>query len=157
MARKPATSRRKPARSAPASRTPAEDRTGDEGGTSPWEWAAAGVGGAILAVILGFLVYEGITNPPGAKPEITVSGGSIVPLASGGFLVPIRIENHGHVTGANVTVNGALFDPDGAAIEESSVDFDFVAQHSRETGGLYFTADPRAYRLALRVEGYTDP
>jgi uncharacterized protein (TIGR02588 family) len=157
MARKPATPRRKPARKAPANETPDEGRAHDERGTSPWEWAAAGVGAAILAVILGFLVYEGVTRPPGAQPEIMVTGGSTVPLASGGFLVPIRIENHGDVTGANVSVNGALLGPDGATIEESSVAFDFVAQHSRETGGLYFTADPRAYRLTLRVEGYADP
>ncbi len=45
----------------------------------------------------------------------------------------------------------------GAVIEESAVTFDFVAQKSTVSGGLYFTTDPQEHRLVLRVEGYTDP
>ena len=80
-----------------------------------------------------------------------------MPLANGAFLVPIEVKNRGHVTGAGVNVSGALVGPDGAVVEESAVTFGFIAQHSKETGGLYFAADPRTLRLELRVEGYTDP
>lgn len=127
------------------------------GGTSPWEWAIAAVGGVILAAIVGFLVYEAIARPPQTKPEITATGGAAVKLASGVFLVPITVKNTGHETGAGVTVSGSLIGDGGAVIEESAVTFAFVPQHSRETGGLYFSADPGRYRLAMRVEGYTDP
>jgi uncharacterized protein (TIGR02588 family) len=130
---------------------------GGGGGTSPWEWAVAAVGGLILAAIVGFLVYEAIARPPQTKPEITATGGVAVKLASGTFLVPITVKNAGHETGAGVTVSGALIDDGDAVIEESAVTFAFVPQHSRETGGLYFSADPGQYRLEMRVEGYTDP
>ncbi|HET7718022.1 MAG TPA: hypothetical protein VFK86_20535 [Bauldia sp.] len=128
-----------------------------DGGTSPWEWAAAGIGCLILGAIVGYLIYEGTILPPQAYPEIAVVGETPVALSDGTFLVPIEVENHGHVTGAGVGVSGALLDADGTVIEESTVTFDFVAQHSIARGGLYFTADPRERRLVLRVEGYTDP
>ena len=161
MARKPASPRkattaRRPAKgSGGKPETPAQD---DENpGTSGWEWVAAAVGGVILATILGFLVYEGVTRPGGEQPAIEVAGDAARRLPTGTFLVPIRVVNRGHVTGANVTVRGELSGADGAVIEESTATFDFVAQHSEETGGLYFTTDPGTLRLALRVEGYTDP
>jgi len=130
---------------------------GGGGGTSPWEWAVAAAGGMILSAIVGFLVYEAVARPPQTKPEITATGGEAVKLASGIFLVPISVKNAGHETGAGVTVTGSLVGDGDAVIEESAVTFAFVPQHSRETGGLYFSADPSRYRLAIRVEGYTDP
>jgi uncharacterized protein (TIGR02588 family) len=164
MARTPAkTPKPKPRR---PSKTPPERAAGsDEGGTagggesgtSGWEWALAGFGAVILAGILGFLAYEGVSSPDAATPAIVVAGEAPVLLATGTFLVPIRVLNEGHVTGANVTVRGELLSADGTAVEESAATFDFVAQHSEESGGLYFTADPATFRLALRVEGYTDP
>jgi uncharacterized protein (TIGR02588 family) len=132
-------------------------QAGNAVGTSAWEWGVAAVGGLILAGIIGFLVYEAIARPPQTKPEITATGGEVVKLASGTFLVPITVKNTGHETGAGVTVTGALIGNDGAAIEVSAVTFAFVPQHSRETGGLYFSTDPARYRLEMRVEGYTDP
>jgi uncharacterized protein (TIGR02588 family) len=156
--------RKRPAkRPAKGARRGAEENSGGSGrkdkrgGTSPWEWAAAAVGAAILVAIVGYLIYESIVRPPEARPEIVVTGEAPVPLGDGAFLVPIEVRNRGHVTGAGVNVSGALVGPDGTVIEESAVTFGFVAQHSTETGGLYFAADPRSLRLVLRVEGFTDP
>ncbi len=132
-------------------------RNHKDAGTSPWEWAAAAVGAAILVAIVGFLTYESIARPPQPRPEIVANAAAPVPLAHGAFLVPIAVENLGHATGAGVSVSGTLIGPDGAVVEASTVTFSFVAQHSTETGGLYFAADPRTLRLVLRVEGYTDP
>jgi uncharacterized protein (TIGR02588 family) len=154
--------RKRPAKGGGRASSPAKAERGSktvdkESGTSPWEWAAAGIGAAILATIVGYLVYEAIARPPGGQPDIVVSGEPAIPLPSGTFLVPIVVENRGHATGAGVTVSGALLDASGAVTEESAVTFDFVATHSAETGGLYFTADPGSRRLVLRVEGYADP
>jgi uncharacterized protein (TIGR02588 family) len=165
MARKPGTTRkpagRSPAKPRPTNAEPEKAGAGKEpgadSGTSAWEWAVAAVGAVILAGIIGFLVNEGLSGPDGAAPAIVVAGEAPVRLATGRFLVPIRVVNEGRVTGANVTVRGELRDPGGALVEESTATFDFVAQHSAETGGLYFTVDPATLRLALRVEGYTDP
>ena len=112
---------------------------------------------AVPSAIIGYLVYEAIARPPEARPEIAVRSEAPIRLEDGRFLVPIEVKNAGHVTGAGVNVSGALVRADGAVIEESAVTFDFIAQHSRVSGGLYFAADPAANRLVLRVEGYTDP
>lgn len=152
--RKPASKRPPTSRSAA---TRAADETSQESGTSGWEWAAAGVGAVILAGILAFLVHEGMSSPNGTKPAIVAAGEAPIRLATGTFLVPIRVVNEGKVTGANVTVRGELRSVDGTVVEESAATFDFVAQHSEETGGLYFAADPATLDLGLRVEGYTDP
>jgi uncharacterized protein (TIGR02588 family) len=150
---------KRPAKSAKrgAGEAGGDGRKDKGGGTSPWEWAAAAVGAAILVSIVGYLIYESIARPPEARPEIVVNSGAAVPLANGAFLVPIEVKNRGHVTGAGVNVSGALVGTDGAVVEASAVTFAFIAQHSKETGGLYFAADPRTLRLILRVEGYTDP
>jgi uncharacterized protein (TIGR02588 family) len=154
---------RKPPANGPKRGAGAEDKTGragrkdTAGGTSPWEWAVAAVGAAILVSIVGYLIYESIARPPEARPEIVVNSKPAVSLWNGAFLVPIEVRNRGHVTGAGVNVSGALVGPDGAVVEESAVTFGFIAQHSKETGGLFFAADPRTLRLVLRVEGYTDP
>jgi len=131
--------------------------SGKEDGTSAWEWTAAAIGATILVAIIAALVYEGVTRMPGAHPDIVANDDPPVPLATGAFLVPIEVENHGDVTGTNVAVRGALAAPDGTVIEESTAQFDFIAQHSSARGGLYFTADPSQNRLILRVEGYADP
>lgn len=153
--------RRKPAggtkRAASAGKADSGSRKDQDGGTSGWEWAAAAVGAAIVVAIVGYLIYEAIARPPQPRPEIVASAEAPVPLANGGFLVPIAVENLGHATGAGVNVSGSLVGPDGSVVETSAVSFSFVAQHSAETGGLYFAADPRTLRLVLRVEGYTDP
>ena len=157
MATNPTTTRRARPKKAEAG-APVDGRKRDKhGGTSPWEWAAAAVGGVILAAIVAFLIYEGVSRPTESRPLIVVTSDPIVAMAEGVYLVPIHVENRGHITGAGVGVSGTLFAPDGAVIEESAVTFDFIAQKSTVTGGLYFTTDPRGRRLVLRVEGYTDP
>jgi uncharacterized protein (TIGR02588 family) len=144
-------------RAAGAGKADSGSRKDKDGGTSAWEWAAASFGAAILVAIVGYLIYESIARPPQPRPEIVASAEAPVPLANGGFIVPITVENLGHATGAGVNVSGSLIGPDGAVVEASAVTFSFIAQHSAETGGLYFAADPRTLRLVLRVEGYTDP
>lgn len=157
MAATPA--KRRPARANKADTQKSADPKPEDkhAGTSPWEWAVAAVGAAILAFIVGYLVYEAIARPPEPRPEIVVTGDAAVQLANGTFLVPIEVRNLGHATGAGVNVSGTLLGEDGAVIEESAVSFDFVAPHSRESGGLYFAADPATARLVLRVEGFADP
>lgn len=155
------TPRRRPAgdgkRAANAAKAGSGSRKDKDGGTSTWEWAAAAVGAAILVAIVGYLIYEAWARPPQPRPEIVASAEAPVSLADGAFLVPITVENRGHATGAGVNVSGTLLGADGAVVETSAATFSFVAQHSTETGGLYFAADPRTFRLVLRVEGYTDP
>jgi len=148
------TPRRKPARRTTAR---AGDKTPATSGTSPWEWVAAAAGGLILLALVGFLVHAGIARPAHPEPDIVAVPGPAVRLESGAYLVPLRVENRGRMTGANVTVRGSLRDEAGALIEESTATFDFVAQHSGETGGLYFTADPGSGTLTVRTEGYADP
>jgi uncharacterized protein (TIGR02588 family) len=158
MAAKRASTRTaKPKKTGSAAVQTGESQHRTRGGTSPWEWAAATLGAAILCAIVVYLIYEGVSRPIESRPLIVVTGGEVVAFPDQGYLVPIRVENRGHTTGAGVGVSGVLLDAEGGTVEESTVTFDFVAQHSRESGGLYFTSDPRSFRLVLRVEGYTDP
>jgi uncharacterized protein (TIGR02588 family) len=171
---RPARTRRRPsAKAPPKSKTPPKTKNlpktkkdkgtgkakgaGAKRGTTPWEWAAAGVGVVILAGIVGYLIYEGIAGDAGEHPDIKVVGGAPKLMESGLFLVPITVTNSGELTGAEVGIVGTLRDRSGGTIEESRTTFDFVPQRSEGTGGLYFTADPGKVSLELRVEGYTDP
>jgi uncharacterized protein (TIGR02588 family) len=126
------------------------------GGTSPWEWAAAIIGAGILAGIVGFLFVEEFQRDA-AYADMVVTAGEIRPAAGQPYRVPIFVENVGDLTGAGVMVRGVLRDSNGSVVEESAVTFDFVAQHAKTAGGLFFTRNPSDYRLELRAEGYTDP
>jgi uncharacterized protein (TIGR02588 family) len=123
--------------------------------TPALEWAAAGVGLLLLLTMLAIIGMEAVGGETEAPPAVTVAAGRIV-AASGGYVVEIEAGNSSGAAAAAVQVEGALMAGD-AAIETSSLTFDYLPGHSRRKGGLFFTQDPRRYRLDLRALGYQEP
>lgn len=75
-----------------------------------------------------------------------------------GFVVEVTAVNRsgGSAAAVEVEVEGALMSGD-AAIETSSLIFDYVPGRAERKGGLFFTQDPRRHRFAVRALGYQEP
>jgi uncharacterized protein (TIGR02588 family) len=121
---------------------------------SPWEWVAAGVSALLVLGVVGIMLHEGL-DAPSTPPLIDVRVDSVIAV-SGGYLVEFTAHNSGQSTAAGVTIEGEL-KADTGAVEKSGVTIDYVPAEAHRKGGLYFSKNPRQYRLEIRPRGYDRP
>lgn len=119
-----------------------------------WMWAVAGAGFLLVALTVGFFVYQALSRND-APAEIVIETGEIVGTA-GGFLLPIEVINHGREVAAGLLIEGALLDGE-TEVETSSVTFDYVPVGSTRRGRLLFREDPRQYEVEVQARGYALP
>lgn len=119
-----------------------------------WSWLVAAVGLLLVAGTVGFFLYQAFTGD-GSPAEIVIETDEVV-RNTGGYLVPIRVINHGDEVAAGLLVEGALMDGE-TEVETSSVTFDYVPVGSVRRGGLIFREDPRGYELEVQARGYALP
>jgi uncharacterized protein (TIGR02588 family) len=132
------------------------ERDGGAGGgvRSRWEWVAAAVSTVLVLAVVGYLLYDAVARPQ-TPPSVEVQAGTVLKSA-GLWLVEFSAHNRGHETAAGVQVQGELMEGE-RAVETSEAMLDYVPGESVRRGGLFFRADPRAYRLELRALGYQEP
>ncbi|HVH11935.1 MAG TPA: TIGR02588 family protein [Longimicrobium sp.] len=121
---------------------------------SRWEWVAAAVSTVLVLAVVGYLLYDAVAQPR-TPPAVTLQADTVL-KADGLWVVRFRAHNQGHATAAAIHVQGALMEGD-RTIETSDAVLDYVPGESVRHGGLFFRADPRAYRLELRAHGYQEP
>ena len=117
-------------------------------------WAVAGAGGLLVALTVGFFLYQALTRDDGPA-ELVIATGEVVATA-GGFLLPVEVSNHGREVAAGLLVEGTLLAGE-TAVESSSLTFDYVPVGSARRGRLLFRADPRQYELEVQARGYALP
>ena len=120
----------------------------------PLEWAVGALGALIVALVVGFLLYQGLAGDA-SPPEIHVEIKSIAAVRDG-FRVQLEARNVGGEAAAQVTIEGVLSRP-GAEPERSAVTLGYLPAHSERGGGLFFSTDPRAGELSVRARSYEDP
>lgn len=118
------------------------------------EWLAAGTGLVLTLVVIGYLVFDGLTAGDG-PPALSVTSQPAQAIF-GGYVLPLTVRNDGDATAADVEVHGTL-QRDGAVIEERRARFASVAAEGEARGGLVFQTNPRDYRVRLEVQGYAEP
>ena len=123
--------------------------------TSPWEWVTAALGALLVLGVVGYLVYGAVREPARALPALTVQVDTVATHGAG-YVVEFRVRNSATATAAAVVIEGTL-ETDTGTVETSSTTIDYVPAEAARTGGLFFTKDPRRYRLALRPLGYDRP
>jgi uncharacterized protein (TIGR02588 family) len=121
---------------------------------SPWEWAVAALGLLLIVGVIGYMAYYAVTAQPG-PPRIIAVRESIEPNGEG-YLVTVRIANHGTSTAAALQIEGKLLEA-GRTVETSEATIDYVPRRSERKAGLMFSRDPARYRLVIRPMGYTEP
>jgi len=118
------------------------------------EWVVFGVGLALVAGTLGYLIYDGATAD-GVPPSIEVKLGEPRPTGHN-FIVPVTVTNHGDQTAEGVTVEVTL---GGGAGEPERGEFAvaFLPRRATREGWVAFRTDPRGKSLTPRVLGYEKP
>lgn len=119
------------------------------------EWVVGIVCALVVLTAVGYLFYQALSGPS-TPPMITVRVEQVVPMRSGGYLVEIRARNEGSGTASSLHVEGTLM-RDTTAVEKSTATIGFVPGETEREGGLFFTKDPRKYRLEVRPTGFDRP
>ncbi|MGH9632182.1 MAG: TIGR02588 family protein [Bryobacteraceae bacterium] len=120
-----------------------------------WSWVISATGAMLVVCVLVFLTVEAVRQGSSA-PDITVEVESIVPLASGQYLVQVRAHNRGGMTAAQVQVDGSLKNGE-EVLETRQLTLDYVPSHSYKDGGLFFSRNPEGLTLEIHASGYTEP
>jgi uncharacterized protein (TIGR02588 family) len=122
---------------------------------SPAEWTSFSIALLMVAVIVGLVIYQWLTqkNQP---PVISINRSSEIREAPGQFYVPFEIENTGGETAESVQVIAELRIKD--EVEESGEQqIDFLASGEKQEGAFVFSRDPRNGELIVRVASYKLP
>ena len=119
------------------------------------EWIAAGAGLVLTLGMMAVIGREALRGDPVQPPAIEMRVERITP-APPGFVAEVVAINRSGGTAAAVQVEGALKSGE-SEVETSSLTFDYVPGHAQRRGGLFFTRDPRRYRLEVRALGYQAP
>ena len=117
--------------------------------TPALEWAAASIGLLLTLLMLGAMGWRAWEGRGKAPPSIEVRAERIV-AANPGWVVTFTAVNHSPATAANVEIEARAGDATATAT------LDYVPGKSRQSGGLFFTEDPRG-SLELKATGYAEP
>jgi uncharacterized protein (TIGR02588 family) len=133
---------------------PEDGRSRRAEGTSLVEWLAAGVGAALFAAMIGYMIVVGLKETEGV-PSVRISAET--PVRQGDtFLVSFDARNEGNQTASGLVVRATLSQGE-TEIETSEVTIDYLPTGSTRSGGFFFRHDPQAYSLKLAPAGYVDP
>ncbi|MYZ48950.1 TIGR02588 family protein [Propylenella binzhouense] len=121
---------------------------------SPWEWATAALGAVIVAGLLGYVGHHAVSDRS-EVPSVAVEAAETV-RAGDSHVVRFRVLNGSSATAAALLVSGELRDGQ-IVVERSEARIDYLPPFSEREGGLLFRADPGAYELVIRPEGYSEP
>ena len=120
------------------------------------EWVVFGVSLALVAGVLGFLVYDAVQLEK-MPPDIEVRLGA--PVEHGQeFVVPVAVTNRGDQTAEGVQIEVTLEGSGGGGEpERGEFTIAFVPRRATREGWVAFRTDPRGARLTPRVLGYEKP
>lgn len=122
--------------------------------TSALEWLFAVLGLLLVVSVIGYLIYEIVTNEK-KPPRLNVKIGEII-ANEHGFLVKFKIENTGDENATDVTVEGEATRAK-ESVEKSDVTIDYVPAHSEKKGGMFFKNDPHDFDFEIHAKGYNEP
>lgn len=122
--------------------------------TSASEWIVAALSAVLVLGAIGFMLYEAASEPA-SPPDIIIQVDSIVRTGTG-YVVEFEARNRGQTTAAGLTISGELRSDTGT-VATSDVTIDYVPADGTRRGGLFFSENPRLYRLEIRPEGYDRP
>lgn len=126
-------------------------------GPSKAEWIVGAIAALLILGGIGFLTYHAWTRPS-LPPVVAVETKRILPQEQGGYVVEFVAKNDGGRTARGLAVEGRLLESKGGKeVEKSSATLTWVPAHAERQGGLFFSHDPRRYRLEIGPVGYERP
>ncbi len=135
----------------------ADSQQGDENEESEptlSEWVVGIASTLLVLALAGFVVWDAYraTRSP---PIVTLRVERILAV-SGGYVVDVGVYNEGGSTAKALAIQGTL-KRDTVTVETSTATLSYVPAETEREAGLFFTRDPRQYKLELRPMGYDRP
>lgn len=88
-------------------------------------------------------------------PDLNTTVETVEKLKSG-YVVKFKVKNDGEYSAAAAVIKGELKEGE-KAVETSTTTVAYVPSFSTRDGGVFFTKNPKDYKLELRATGYTEP
>ena len=117
------------------------------------EWTVFGISVLLIVGVVAVLVQQQFTAGH-APPSIAIATGEAI-RTSGGFAVPVEVQNRGDVTAAEVRIEATLTWPGGTEVGGTTVAF--IPYRSHRRAWIAFSRDPRDGEIKVRVLGYREP
>ena len=117
-------------------------------------WATAALGLLLVALAAGFMFYQEFARDD-SPPLVAIVIEGITPSGDD-YVVQIGVTNRGHSVAAGLVIEGTLSE-NSSAVETSTITMDYLPSGSQRKAGLYFSRDPRKFRLQVRPKGYVEP
>lgn len=117
------------------------------------EWAVRIVSVALVALLLGYLVYQAFR--PDVAPDFAARPRlDRVEVHDGGYALPVDVRNVGTRGVSELTVTVALRDG-GNVVEEESIVVPLLGHGEQVTVVAWFDADPGAHDVEVDIGSYT--
>lgn len=135
-----------------------ENQKPDNGtiGHKNWlEWTVFAISAVLVAGVLGYLLYDGLTSN-GHPPRIQVTLGRSEQQGPV-YVMPVQVQNTGSQTAQSVTVQVEL-ETAGGEKETAMLDLDFLPREGSRGGWVSFRNDPGAARaVRAHAVSYQQP
>lgn len=117
------------------------------------EWTVFGVSATLIALVIGFLIFESATMGD-ALPDIQLVTGT-PQTRTGYFALPLEVTNKGDQTAEGVHIEVVL--RSGGKEERADLEIAFLPRRGTREAWVTFKTDPRQGTLEARVLGYEKP
>ncbi len=119
------------------------------------EWITFGTATSVLTVIIGLVIYTGVSSSKQQPPILSVTQKETIREVNGKYYVPFEVVNSGGETVESVQILAEL---QGKNLEETGEQqIDFLSSQEKEEGAFIFSSDPRQGQLTIRVASYKLP
>jgi uncharacterized protein (TIGR02588 family) len=116
------------------------------------EWAVGLVAAALVAILVGYLIWSGLTLSQ-QPPVLTIAPAP----ATGPGRLDFVVTNDGGRTATDVTIALRLRAGDGSLVAEHGLTIDYVPGSSAATGAFQLPKSAERLEPELSIEGYLDP
>lgn len=134
---------------------PEDSQRKEIAGRSPAEWITFSIGSLILAIVIGLVSYDWMTQRE-EPPVLSVAPKGSIREHQEQFYVPFTVKNEGGKTAASVRVVAELKIA-GEVEEIAELEIDFLSKQEIEEGAFVFTRNPKEGDLNMRVSSYKLP
>jgi uncharacterized protein (TIGR02588 family) len=126
-----------------------------DAGRSLAEWFTFGIASAILATVIGLIIYIWVTKKE-QPPILSISREKAIQNVNGQFYVPFILKNQGGETAESVHVIANL-KLKNETEESGEQEIDFLSSGEKQEGAFIFSQNPQKGKLTIRIVSYKLP
>lgn len=119
------------------------------------EWCTFGIASAILATVVGLVLYAWLGKQD-QPPILSVTREKDIRQVNRQFYVPFTLINKGGETAESVRITAEL-EVNNKVEEAGEQEIDFLSSGETQEGAFIFSKNPSTGKLSMRVSSYNLP